>query len=376
MKNFQLTRSRAGGILAIACAVAAFPLMTAAETVVRTGSSVSVEVNQTVENDFYAAGSSVIHSGEIKEDMSAAAGSLTINGIVGGDVTAAGGTVQIHSPVGDDVRLVAGEAVIASEVGGDVFVMGGTLKVLSSAKIGGNVYFYGGDAEISGPVEGMVMGRAESFSINSAIGGMDVAGVDIELQDDAVVAGEVSYSSPRELERAAGANVEGEIVRGATKSQDTGGKTFPVVFFLIWLFTTFCFFLLLRSPVEKILESVKKDTFKAGFVGLVAVILGPISGVVLLVTVLGAWLGILSLLATIFLFVVAMMILPITLGGYAFHFWRPHRRLDILSVVSGMLIVVILSMIPVIGGILLFIAYVVTLGSILYILYRKGRGLI
>lgn len=373
----SMTRLLAGACGAGLLLLVLSPFIASAETVVRTGSSVSVEVNQIVENDFYAAGGSVTNSGQIKADMSAVAGSLTVNGHIGADLLAVGGTVQIHGPVKDDVRVVAGETVIASDVGGDVFVIGGTLKVLSSAKISGDIYFYGGDAEISGLVKGRVMGRAESFTISSAIGGMDVGAVKVELQNGASVAGDVVYSSPRDLIRAQGVSVGGEIVRGATgdSSADTGSG-FPVIFFAIWLFTTFCFFLLFRPAIESVLETVKKDTLKVGLMGAFAAVAGPIIGIVLMATVLGVWLGILKILLSLILFIITMILLPIMAGGYALSWWKPHRRLDAITVVAGMAIVMVTTMIPVIGGLLIFVGYAVTLGSILYLVYQKGRGLI
>ena len=128
--------------------------------------------------------------------------------------------------------------------------------------------------------------------------------------------------------------------------------------------------------IESVLESVKKDTLKVGLLGTVAAIVGPIIGIVLMATVLGVWLGILKMLFTIMLFIITMMLLPITAGGYALSFWKPGRRLDAVTVLAGMAIVVVLSQIPVVGGILIFLGYVVTLGSILYLLYQKGRGLV
>lgn len=377
LKSQSLKVSKWHALVAITLLVMVFPVMTMAETVVRTGSSVSVEVNQTVENDFYGAAGTIDHSGEIRGDMTAAAGSLTINGEVGADVNAVGGTIQVHSPIGDDLRLISGETVIASEVDGDVFVFSGTLRILSSAKIGGNVYFYGGDAEISGPVAGAVMGSAESFSINSAVGSIDVTAVDLELQDGAVVAGDVTYSAARELTRAGGASVGGEITRGASTVDATDkGSNFPYIFFAIWLFTTFCFFLLFKPMIESVLDSVKKNTLKVGLLGAAAAIVGPIIGIVLMATVLGVWLGILKMLLTIMLFIITMMVLPITIGGYTLSFWQPNRRLDAVTVFVGMAIVIVLTLIPILGGILIFVGYAVTLGSVLFLLYQKSRGLI
>lgn len=355
----------------------ALPLIVAAETVVRTGNSVSIATTQTVENDLYAAAGSVSHSGEVKEDMYVAAGSITINGEIGTDLTALGGSVQVHSPVGDDVRVVAGETVIASDVGGDVFVMSGSLKVLSSATVKGNVYFYGGEAVIDGKVTGIVMGRAESFTINSEVGGMDVYAVGVELTDRASVRGDLTYSAVSELSRAPGAVVEGEIVRGAAKDTEAeGGSAFPVVFVFIWLFTTLCIFLLFRRHLENLISVARRDTLRVGIIGLVAAITGPIIGIVLIATVLGVWLGIIKLLVTALLLIVTLLVMPIVVGAVSISYWKPHRRLDALTILAGMAIIMVVSLIPVLGGLLIFIVYAVTLGSILYLLYQKGRSLI
>lgn len=364
-----------GGGFAAALALAALPAAAYAETVVRTGDSVSIGVNQSVENNLYAAAGSVSLSGEVKADMYAVAGTVTVNGPVGADLTVLGGTAQVHSSIGDDTRIIAGDAVVSGEVGGDLFVIGGRLSVLSSAKVAGNVYFYGGEAAIEGRIEGQVVGRSETFFVNGEVGGMDVVAMKVELGDSANVRGDLSYSSVSELSRAPGATVGGQIVRGAERSPSEGGRDFPVVFLVIWLFTSLCLFLLFRPVIERVAETARRDTLKVGLIGLVSVIAGPIIGVVLVATVLGVWLGVLKLLVTAILFIITMMVLPAVLGSYLLSFWKPGRRLDIWTVLAGMLAVVALNIIP-FGGLLVFVAYAVTIGSILYLLYQKTRGLI
>lgn len=370
-------RIRGGGtiavLLAASLALGLRPLPAAAETVVRTGNAVSVAVNQTVENDFYAAGGSVSSSGEVKGDFYAAAGSVTVNGPVGSDLTVVGGSVQLHAPVKDDVRIVAGDMVIAGEVGGDVFVIGGTLQVLSSAAIAGNVYFYGGEAAIDGKVAGAIHGRARSIAVNSEVGGLDVSAVTLELQDGARVRGDIAYSSMSELSRAPGAAVEGEIVRGAPAPKREEGSGAPLIFLAIWLFTSLAAFLLLRPAMAALAAAAKRDTLRAGLIGLAAALLSPVAGVVLVATVLGAWLGLLLILALLFLFVLSLILLPVTLGGYLVSFWRQERALDVVAVLAGMLAIAILGLIPVAGPLVILLALMVTLGAILLSLYRQIR---
>lgn len=362
-----------GTVFGIVLLLSIFPLLASAETVVRTGDSVSIASSQIVENDLYVAGGSVTHSGQVREDLYVVAGTLTVNGLVGNDLTAFAGTAQIHAPVEDDVRVVGGDVVISEDVGGDVFVMGGMLKVLSSATVAGNVYFYGGEAEIEGVVSGAIMGRAESFTINSEVGGMDVLAVGIELGDRAIVRGDVHYSGVTELNRAPGAVVEGDMLRGASAAEKSQGGNAGLIFMLAWIFTTLVFFLLLRPHLSRLLDELKSEPLRIGLIGLISVFAAPILSVVLLVTVLGAWIGLVLLLTTILKFIFGIIIMPILVGGYLMSFVSKGRKLDLLSVVVGIVAIFILSQIPVVGPLVIAISFVLTIGAVMYAIYKSVR---
>ena len=236
----------------IVCAV--LPLSVHAETVVRVAESVSIVADQTVEEDFYAAGGIVTMSGDIKGDMYAAGGSVTTNGTIAADLSALGGTVQVHGPVADDVRIVGGDVKIAEDVGGDVFVFSGTLTILSSATITGNVYFYGGEAEINGAVEGSIFGAADRIRVDSAVGGdIDVtASRALILGNRAAVAGDIRYASLGRLERAQNAVVEGEIIEREQIVDETAGFGIGsiVVSFVIHAFALLTLFIAFRTELE------------------------------------------------------------------------------------------------------------------------------
>jgi len=324
------------------------PSIVSAETVVRTGNSVSIAVNQVVENDFYASAGSITHSGEIREDMYVMAGSVTVNGPVGQDLTAVGGTVQVNSAIGDDLRVVGGEVVISERIDGDVFVFGGLLKILSSAEIQGNVYFYGGEAEIEGKINGSVMGRAEAFNILGSVGALDVSAVRVALGDKANVEGDLRYASMREIERATGAVVEGEILKGEMAVKEDRGNT-SLVFVLSWVFSILCVFLVFRSRFGELLGDIKHDTVRVGLIGLATLFVAPILSFILLATVLGSWLGVLALLITIILFILSLIILPIILGGWIMSYFTKTKRIDLLGVFLGLFALIFLSYLPVVG---------------------------
>lgn len=359
-----------GGFCAV---VLLLPLMASAETVVRTGDSVSVAANQTVENDFYAAGGSLTHSGVVKGDLYALAGSVTVSGPVGSDLTVVGGTIQVHAPVADDVRIVGGDVVIAGDVKGDLFVLGGVLKVLSSAHIGGNVYFYGSEAELEGEVKGSVMGSARSLTVNSDVGGIDMTVMRLSLGDQAKVRGDVRYAGSSDIERAPGAVVDGEILAGPAAAPEKSGGRFALVFVLAWIFTSLSFFLLLRPQLIRALGLLVETPLSAGLIGLAAVFGLPILTFVLLATVLGAWIGVVALLLTLLVFILSFILMPALLGGYLVQLLRKRRELNALAVVVGVAALMLLAYIPYIGGLAIFAAFVLTLGAILHAAYRLLR---
>lgn len=372
MKNIK-----SQSLVLIALFSALVPGVAAAETVVRTGTSVSVAVDQVVENDFYAAGGSVTHSGEVREDMYVFSGSVTVNGRVGRDLTVLGGTVGVHGPIGDDLRVVGGETVIADEVKGDVFVLGGQLRVLSTGKVGGNVYFYGGEAEIEGAVKGVVMGQAESFNINSAVGGVDVVGA-LTLSSAAAVKGDVSYESSRELVRAQNASVQGEIVRGASSNtmDEGGGNDFGLVALVAWFFTSLCVYLLLRGRLEQLWSVMRREPVQSSIFGLVTLFAGPILGFILLITVLGSWLGLLMFLALAFALVVGFILLPIMVGRFAVSFFKQWNKLDYVTVAVGLALTAVLANLAWLGGLAIFVALVMTIGALVLAVYRKIKDLV
>lgn len=351
------------------------PLFASAETVVRTGDSVSIGVNQMVENNLYAAAGSVSVSGEVKEDMYVLAGSVTVNGPIGVDLTAVGGTIQTHANIGGDLRVIGGDVVIANDVGGDVFVVGGHLNILSSAKVTGNVYFYGGEAEIDGVVEGNIMGQGDLFSINNSVQGTDLSARRVVLGEQANIQKDLRYESAHALERAAGAVVGGDVLMStAVEVPERGSKMFPLMFLTAWLFASLSTLLFFRSGLEKLLIGIKINPAKVGLLGLACLLAAPVLSIILIITVLGSWIGFGLLLITLLFSLVSLVILPLFLGSYILSFFRSKKQVDIWSAFLGMLIVLILINIPFVGVLAVFCVFVLTLGTVTYTLYKAVRS--
>jgi cytoskeletal protein CcmA (bactofilin family) len=359
----------------LALILAIMPTYAFGETVVRTGESISIESNQVVENDFYAAAETISMSGSVRGDMYVVGGRVTTNGEVENDLTIIAGTAQVHAPVKDDLRVLGGEVVLAEKVSGDVFVVGGYFKMLSTASVDGNVYFYGGQAEISGTVAGSVMGTAESFRVDGEVkGGVDVvASSELVLGDRANVSGNVSYESLNELIRAQNAVVVGEVLkneRSETKSTPETGNLLPL---FIALFTVLTAYLFLREQLQTLTNGVLSNPVPSVLTGLLLVFVAPVVSIVLMVTVIGSLVGIMFLFLLLCAYIFALVLSVVIIGKVVLNFLNKGGEVSLLTVFVGVGVMAALSYLSVVGPFVIFSAFVLSLGGLGVTSYKLWR---
>ncbi len=349
------------------------PVSVFAETVVRTGESVSIEDNQLIESDFYAAAGTVSMSGEVAGDMYVVGGTVTTNGKIDQDFTALAGSVNVHASTSDDVRVVAGEVVVAEFVGGDLFVLAGRLKVLSSATIAGNIFFYGGEAEISGSVNGSIMGSAETMRVDSNVGGSIDVGVakSLTLGDRASVVGDVKYVSTNDLIRAQNAVVQGDVLRGSLPVATPVSDHENVLLTLfISLFATLSLYLVFRSELQKLTNQILAAPAKMSLVGLGTFVGAPLVIILLLVTVLGSLLGIIGLLGMLLLYILAFVLMSVLAAGLWAQLFTKSPSVNLLWILLGAATVQLLFFVPIVGPFAVFVLFMLALGGLVHSIYR------
>ena len=357
--------------------VVALPFSVNAETVLRISDTLSLESDQTVNGDFYGATGlrgPISISGTIKGDALLAGSSITSNGEIEEDLFAIGASVQLHAPVNDDVRIVAGEVTLADYVGGDVFVIGGMLKVLSTAEIAGNVFFYGGEAEINGVVGGSIFGTSQTLRIDGPVGGsVDVtAAKALTIGGRADIAGNINYSSSKELIRAQDAVVVGEITsRSLNDKKSSAGNSERWMSLLSLTFLTLTLFVLLRSHLPSLINGVLKSATKNGLFGLMGLLLTPILIGLLIITLVGSLLGAMFLFAFFFLLLFSFALVPILLGKLINRHIFKAEGLTLLSTLLGIVLMQVLMFVPVLGPVIIFALLTIILGSLLYRVYRS-----
>ncbi len=348
----------------------------AAGPVIRSGETVTVEANQVLDDDFYGLGQTVTISGSAEGDVYVAGGAVTINAPVSADLVIVGGVAQVHGDVEDDVRIIGGEVVLANPIKDDVVVIGGTVHILSTATIGGDLIFFGGDVRVDGKVEGSVYGRAERVRIDSHIGD-DVtvsAGESFTLGDSTEIVGAVSYKSRNEMVRGQNAVVNGPITRETLVPQNKMSEPETLALnVLILIFSSLTIYFIARGRTERLIAEAWNSYGKAGFIGLGMILAIPIVAVILMASMIGSVVGIALIFLYLFFLLITYMALPLFIGSFFERLFWKGKNFSLVTVAIGILITALLPFIPIIGGLVILLAAVIVFGTLCLELYRVFR---
>lgn len=346
-----------------------------ASTVVRTGESISIKDDEKVDGPFYTLAGTLSIAGEVTGDIVAGAGTINLNAPAQQDLLLLGGTVSLNAPITEDVRIVAGDVTISESVGGSIFVIGGRLKILSTASVTGDVLFLGGEAVLEGKIGGQVLGIAETVRIDGEVlGGVDMDVAYLTIGDKAVIKNNIIYTSDNEITRSVNAVVEGEITRSDVLVENpTNNYREMAMAFLVSLFVSLSLYAVARRLISRILMSVTENVLRDAMLGLGVLLLVPVVIMILMVSVLGLFLGLIGLTLFLLMLVLAIPLLNMALGLLIAHTFTNHKELNILFITIGALLVQALWLIPVVGVLVLSVAYLATVGALLLGLYRLVR---
>lgn len=330
--------------------------------------------------DLLIAGGEVTVLGEVSGNLIGAGGNVTVSGGVGRDALVAGGDVNILGFVRDDLRVVGGNVQVANAVGGDVVAAGGVVHLVSGATVSGDVVVFGGLTTIDGTVTGDVRVEGGELRINGTIlGSLDAKVQDgLMIGDGANIGGGV-YESAKEAEIDEGATVRGELTFEEVTRSDappTGEKilgfgvtTMALMLLVVALILVYA----AKDGTRSVVSHVARSFWKSVGVGFVALIILPILAFILLITLIGMPLGFLLGLGYMTVLLAAKLATSVVIGALAIKLATRSDdiRLDWVTAIVGVVVLLALMLIPVIGFLASFILFLATFGSVLHLLKNR-----
>lgn len=321
-------------------------LVAAQET--RAGDTVVVDTGETVDGGVTVFAGTVIVRGTVDGDLTVMGGSVVVEstGTVTGDVAAVGGTLQIDGTVDGSVEAAAGTVVVGE-----------------SARIGGDLETGAGSLEVAGTVDGDVQAGAGS----------------IVLRESASVGGDVRYDSEEFVDE--GADVGGSVVREdlgvgpVPLTPSTPGWVFDLYGFFVNLLLGAVLLALLPGVARRVTGHVTEQPLYTAGVGVATFVGVVVALVVFAITIIGIPLALVG--AVLFGLVAwgASIYGRIAVGTWLVSFADVDSQW--VGLVVGMVVVGLLSLVPILGGLLELVVFLLGLGALALVTlsgYRARRG--
>lgn len=373
--------------LAVFLSIAAFtlilPLTVKAQAFPpQAGDRVVLSADQIVDHDYFAAGEIVEIYGTINGDLYAAGGQVIINGTINGDVLAAGGQLTLDANVSEDARLAGGQITVNGAIAGNLTFMGGNVILSKDLTLAGNLVGGVGNLESQARVSGNITLGAGNATLGNQIGGDITAGVGLlRFSPDTSVDGDLTYYSEEDFILPETATISGDITKklppehfrdlsdqNFTQQVEENLRSFVSLTRLISLLTSIIIgYLLIHffpNYSYRVITAIEDRPGMSALTGLVTLIVAPILGLILLILVITAPLGlILWLLFGLILY----------LSRIFFMYWLGARILDrmgrtadkTITLLIGIGLYYILTAIAIIGPLTLIVSTLLGTGAIL-----------
>lgn len=336
----------------------------------------------TVADDYYAAGGTIVVDATVKGDVVAAGGTVTIGDNIGQDAIVAGGTLTLLGQVRDDVRIAGGTITIDANVGDDLLAAGGNIEIAPGAQVGGDAYVAGGNVRMNGTVNGNLSVGSGHVEIAGRVhGDVYVEAGEVELKEGARIDGNLTYKSPREAEISSQAVVRGKISYTEMEHYQRGREY--VIFPLITLSVAGIVLLLVFPNFTQAASArVSTDVWKNIGLGFAVLVATPIAAIIMMALVVGLHVG-LPLLFIYFVTVLTAFLIGAffvaNYGAQKLKFDTGTRGRQIAALIGAMVALALLRLIPVLGGLIIFVLLVTALGATVqqvYGVYRGGKNVI
>ena len=320
-----------------------------------TGDQVRLTQEAAIGENVYAAGGEVVISTPVEGDLFAAGGNVRITEPVRDDLFVAGGDIEIEGAVGGDVRVAGGNVRLEGPIGGDLLVSGGNVELTEEASVAGETYAGAGRLLIAGSMQRLEAGVGE-----------------LVLESSARINGDVIYTSETDANIADGAVVEGDVTRREVPVDTRQAQRGLLFFFtgagIVWLLASLIILLAFVWGLPGKAAAVATDWrthFGINLLwGLAILVLTPIVIIMLLVSVVGIPIAILLFIVYLLFIFMAKLVTVVAIGRYVASILGQSTWSLPLSVLVGFVMVIVVSVVPVIGGLILFIAFLAGMGAL------------
>jgi len=386
-------------LVAIVALVIAVPLV-AVNAGKKAQENVYIGPGEIINHNLYKAGGSVVIEGEINGDVFVVGSMITIRGPVAGSIFAAGSNVSVSGKIGGSVKMAGSSVTLNSLVAKNAHLLGSSVVIDKDASVGWDLFAGGASIGVSGVVGRHADLSGEAITINNQIGGDVSVYLDreghAELMPNAKIFGNLVQKSNSEDQLTLRGDAQ---VLGETTFEEAGSVVGPeakikgkikvlapaiasvvmllkIAMLIGLIIVGVIMVAVLPKPVRRVSQKMLKKPWPSLGWGLVMLIVVPVVAVILMITIIGLPLGILTLLVYVMALYLAKVFVSVVIGAVVLRLFSKKKEPNLYwSVIIGAIIFALLMMIPIIGQVICFVATIWALGAMMMVKKRAIKEL-
>ena len=320
----------------------------AVASVMRANGNVSQTEN--ILENLYISGASPVIAGTVQGDLVATGGNVYVNGTIFQDATIAAGTVNVTGHVGGDLRVFGGTLLLDGQVDGELLAFGGSVMIGPHAVIRGDFNAMAGKVEVDPAAK--LLGSKKNIQTDHT-----VASVHCESFEPCGTP-EPYFDTNKFLSAAF----------WFTQIVIVGGMLI-VVLILHWLFPNFTKKFVQEAAIPKM--------FWGNFLrGLMLFLLMPMAAILAFLTGIGAFLGVLILIAYFAFIISSMLYGGVVFGGLLYELIKKPKKynMGVWWLVFGVAMLHVVTWLPVVGWMIGFVFFLVAWGAMAALRWKQMKG--
>jgi cytoskeletal protein CcmA (bactofilin family) len=343
--------------------------------VVTTGDALTIGAREVVEDDIYLFGDVVTISGLVRGDAIVFCREAIIDGTIEGSLLVFAETIRIDGEILGTARGGANSIFFSGTTSRDLMMAANTLSV--SGKVGQDLFGAGNSITVTGSIGRDVLASMNRLVIDAPVGGnINAYTSELVIGPRAVVSGGITYTSGNEASIDSSALISGQLKRlDPPAEQAVSGPGRSVWSFirpvLSLLALSLLMILLFPGLTKGTAEMIGAKTGLSAGYGALVFFGAPLVALVLLVTIIGIPISLLSMLLYIVLIYASRVF-----AGY-FMAWLFFGRINkelhpVWIALSGVLVLALLIQIPYLGWLINLAAVIFASGA--FLLYLHGKA--
>lgn len=336
------------------------------------------EVHVQRSGDALAVGRVVVVHDSVPGDIMAAGGKIEFGGTAGGDFLGAAGDLNLAGRLAGSLRAAGRTIRVATDVGRNATVAASKVVLEPAGHVRGNGYLAGGTIELDGTVDHELHAAGREVVLNGVVGGdVHVESEHLRVGPDAVINGDVRYRLAKgaAADVDPGAHITGQVIALPPKPGAWAGGVFRLLLKLGFLVAGLVAVVLLPRAAATAEARLRSRPGAAFGLGLAWLFLVPIAIVIVCITVIGLPLGLVAALLYLVSVYLARAVAAVWIGRRILRRGGEENRTRLmLAFLAGGAVLLVLGLIPWVGGIVTILACIFGLGAMALVMARGPGG--